>query len=556
MIADRYALDERLGAGGMGDVWGGTDLRTGTPVAVKLIKEDLQEEPEIRVRFHREASIAAGLAHPNIVTIHDVGEDDGILYLVMERLAGPDLLTLVRTNGALPFDAAVDYLGQAAAGLAAAHAAGVVHKDVKPENLMLDGHGVLKILDFGIARVNDATEHTASRTIGSYLYWAPERLDGQPATALSDLYSLGCVAMTLLTTKPPFTGEPARIMGGHLYEAPARVRDRRPDVPPALDELTASLLAKRAQDRWPQTAQEVVRWTETHPHGIGPLMEATILRPWNASSQSPGADDTRRPPGFAGDTMLRPPPVSASPQPTPAPSARSRTRWVPAVLGVAAVALIAGGVVVVPQLLRASEATAGPGPRAAASVSPVPGPEGAASGPAALEPPVVTSVPTPVALAPVAIPTQAPTLPPATVTQAPPPTTKAAPAATQAPVTITQAPVTVTRAPTTTAARPRTPTLAVAKGAAGNNAWCISPQCRAVVVSGGGFAPNTTYLISYHATGGTCPAHGSSTSNPKSTSGADGSLRASNYYYDCAGATVWVTIADATQTVTSNKVTW
>lgn len=552
MIADRYALDLRLGAGGMGDVWGGVDLRNGMPVAVKLIKEDLQEEPDIRVRFHREASIAASLTHRNIVTIHDVGEDDGILYLVMERLAGPDLLTLVRTTGPLPIETAINYLGQAAAGLAAAHAAGVVHKDIKPENLMLDGHGVLKILDFGIARVSDATEHTASRTIGSYMYWAPERLDGQPATALSDLYSLGCVAMTMLTTTPPFTGEPARIMGGHLYEAPARASDRRPDVPPALDELTMSLLAKKPQDRWPQTAQEVARWTETYPQGIGPGIEETIRRPWGGASPSPGSDHTRQARGSQAETLLRRPPASVDPEPGPAPRATSRTRWVPAVLGVAAAAVIAGGLVVVPQLVRSSEATPGQGTPVQALPSLAPAPDSASPTPAALEESVAALAPTPAVPAPVtSIQSPANTSrPPATVTQAPPTTTKAPPPATQAPATTTRAPA------TTAATRPRTATLTVAKGAAGNNAWCISPQCRAVVVSGSGFAPNTTYLISYHASGGTCPAHGSSTSNPKSTSAADGALRASTYYYDCTGATVWVTITDATQTITSNKVAW
>ena len=595
LIAGRYELDERLGSGGMGDVWGGVDLQSGTPVAVKLIKEDLQEEPQIRDRFHREAKIAASLEHPNIVTILDVGEDDGVLYLVMERLSGPDLHTLVRTAGPLPIETAVDYIGQTAAGLAAAHAASIVHKDIKPENLMLDGQGTLKILDFGIARVSDATEHTASRTIGSFKYWAPERLDGRPATALSDLYSLGCVAMTLLTKSPPFSGEPARVMSGHLNETPERASARRADVPPALDDLTAYLMAKDPQARWPRTAQDVMVWARTHPQGRALEGEGTIQRTWVPTPETLGPERTAPPQSSSSqaDTMLRPPASAAAPPtsaPTPAPRKQRVRPSALIAMGVAAVLMTGGvataGVLAGPRVVQAirasaSQPSASPTPGAAAEAAANPSPSLAAE--AAITPspsPLVQEqlaaapIPDPVIPAPItttrgstgsgnaAVPAgatgqgQAPT----GVTN-PPPVAAPKPVTTQKPVTqkpvTTQKPVVTTKAaqPSTSAPRGQA-TLALSKGSRGNNVWCISSQCRAVVVSGQNFAPNATYLVSYHASGGTCPAHGTSASNPKATTDSAGKLRVSNYYYDCAGASVWVTVNLSGQTISSNTVAW
>ena len=228
-------------------------------MAVKLIQLASQADETARARFTREAQAAAGLVHPNIVTVHDFGVDDGIAYMVMEYLPGPDLATLVRAGGALPVDRALDYLEQAAAGLAAAHLRGILHRDVKPANLMLSEIGTVKVLDFGIAALADRSEQltATSQLIGTLSYLAPERSMGSPATVQSDLYALGCVAVTLLTGRPPFEGTTGQIIFKHLNESVPQLGSRRPDLPASLDGLIGSLLAKDPSRR-PSSAEDVV----------------------------------------------------------------------------------------------------------------------------------------------------------------------------------------------------------------------------------------------------------------------------------------------------------
>mgnify|MGYP003382240940 CR=1 FL=1 len=285
----------------MGSVWLSEDLTLKRTVAVKLIQLASQADEKAQARFTREAQAAAGLVHPNIVTVHDFGVDDGIAFMVMEHLPGPDLATLVRRSGPLPLDQALDYLEQAAAGLAAAHARGILHRDVKPANLMLTSFGTLKMLDFGIAALADHSQNltATSQLIGTLSYLAPERSMGSPASVQSDLYALGCVAVTLLTGKPPFEGTTGQILLKHINEPPARLSLSRPDLPAELDGLIDNLLAKDPALR-PRSAEDVIDTLRAIHRGLAPIdpAEAGLSAPLHVAS-------TKSVPVPVGDTVRR-----------------------------------------------------------------------------------------------------------------------------------------------------------------------------------------------------------------------------------------------------------
>jgi hypothetical protein len=258
-LTGRYALQTLLGSGGMGEVWRGVDEQLDRPVAVKVLREHLAD-PELAGRFRREARIAARLQHPGITVIHDVGSDDGQLFIVMELLHGRDLAAmLAEAPAGLPIEATVWLIIQAAEALQAAHTGHIVHRDLKPANLFVVTGGQLKICDFGIARVVDATDLTATgQALGTPAYMSPEQCQGQQVDERSDLYSLGCVLYALLTGKPPFGGgQPLAIMYQHINAAPTAPRAIRPDVPPELDHLVLELLAKDPAHR-PADAGHVI----------------------------------------------------------------------------------------------------------------------------------------------------------------------------------------------------------------------------------------------------------------------------------------------------------
>jgi len=260
VLAGRYRLVARLGRGGFGEVWRAADPLLGRDVAVKTLTFAPRDQVGVK-RFAREARALARLNHPNVVGVYDSGLDDATGYLVMPLLAGPSLATLLAETGPLPLEEALDYAKQAAAGLEAAHEAGLVHRDVSPANLILDGAGTLKLVDFGVARFADAsTVLTATGTVfATPGYVSPEQAAGHPADARSDLYALGCVLYALLAGEPPFTAEhPIGVVQHHLTSPPPSLGARRADVPAALDELLSALLAKEPRHR-PQTAREVAQ---------------------------------------------------------------------------------------------------------------------------------------------------------------------------------------------------------------------------------------------------------------------------------------------------------
>jgi hypothetical protein len=260
-LAGRYRLGALLGRGGMGEVWEGTDTKLRRTVAIKVIM-GLSVDPILLQRFQREAIIAAGLQHPGIAVVHDAGQHQGHPFMVMEFLRGQDLSAVLATAPAgLPVGEVVSLTIQAAQALSAAHAHGVVHRDVKPANLFLLSGGQLKVCDFGLARLADAASGLTSTgyVFGTPAYMSPEQWRGEQAGALSDLYSLGCVLYALLTGEPPFPAHqrPHALMHQHLDVIPPGPRTLRAAVPPDLDELTQELLAKDAPGR-PASADLVV----------------------------------------------------------------------------------------------------------------------------------------------------------------------------------------------------------------------------------------------------------------------------------------------------------
>ncbi|MFE6199928.1 serine/threonine-protein kinase [Streptomyces sp. NPDC057838] len=262
LLAGRYRLDVEIGRGGMGEVWRAYDETLARAVAVKLLLPQ-DTDATAASRFRLEAQTAGRLNHPNLVGVLDFGEYDNRLYLVMELVEGDSLAGVLAASGALPAGRVADLAAQAAAGLAAAHAQGIVHRDIKPANLLLDVHGTLKIGDFGIARFLDdpgAALTATGQIVGTGLYLAPERALGQPAGPASDMYSLGCVLYQLLSGRPPFQADTAvALLHQHLDAAPVPPRELGvAGLPPAFENYLLGLLAKHPEDR--PSAQQAAEW--------------------------------------------------------------------------------------------------------------------------------------------------------------------------------------------------------------------------------------------------------------------------------------------------------
>jgi serine/threonine protein kinase len=263
VLAGRYELATPLGRGGMGQVWEGTDRQLGRRVAVKLLTNEqiaARSDPsELVRRFAREASLTAGLQHPGVPAVHDAGAYDGGLFLVMELIEGYTLADLVAEQGPLPIGWAAAIAAQVCGVLAIAHERGLVHRDIKPQNLMLTRDGTVKVLDFGVATVLDAAGvPRITRTgepVGTPAYMAPEQLRGERATPRTDLYALGCVLYELLAGQPVFTATTQHALSyKHLEENPEPLR--RGDLPLEVDSLVRHLLTKEPAQR-PANAREV-----------------------------------------------------------------------------------------------------------------------------------------------------------------------------------------------------------------------------------------------------------------------------------------------------------
>jgi serine/threonine protein kinase len=278
-IADRYELCTPIGHGAMGEVWECTDLRLKRQVALKFIRPELlgsgDERQRVVRRFQREAAALAGVDHPHVATVHDAGEWKAVQYLVMQLVSGvATVADLVAEHGPLTVGATAAAGAQIAAGLSAVHAAGLVHRDLKPQNIMVAPDGILKIIDFGLVAVPGATPTrltAVGEDIGAPDYRAPEQ-EGGPCSHVdhrADLYSLGCVLHFMLTEKPPFTAPtPALVMLAHRNSAPPTFTSRL-DVPPELENLVVRLLAKKPHER-PADAASVYSLLARHVPSSAP----------------------------------------------------------------------------------------------------------------------------------------------------------------------------------------------------------------------------------------------------------------------------------------------
>ena len=245
-LAGRYRRESRIAAGGMGEVWRAHDLLLDRPVAVKLLRPDHVGEQD-RERFRAEARHAAGLSHPGIASVYDYGEQDGAAWLVMELVEGEPLSDVLR-RGPLDVATALSVVGQAGLALEAAHAAGVVHRDVKPGNLLVTPDGTVKVTDFGIAHAGGSTPLADSGTVvGTVYYLSPEQVRGEVVTGASDVYALGVVAYECLTGRRPFDGgDPDAIADAHLHDPPPPLPT---ELPERVRDLVLAALAKDPADR-------------------------------------------------------------------------------------------------------------------------------------------------------------------------------------------------------------------------------------------------------------------------------------------------------------------
>lgn len=248
-----YELRSLLGKGGMGEVYEAYDTVKDRVVAVKLLPEELAKDPVYQVRFRRESQAAARLAEPHIIPIHDWGVIDGVLFIDMRLVPGVDLRSILRGQGPMSAERALGIVEQIAAALDAAHADGLVHRDVKPANILVTDADFAYLADFGIAHTEgDSTVTQVGMAVGSYIYMAPERFDVGTVTGRADIYSLACVLHECLTGATPFpAGSMNVLIRSHLTEPPPRPSVQRPGVPPGLDEVIARGMAKDPGDRFP-----------------------------------------------------------------------------------------------------------------------------------------------------------------------------------------------------------------------------------------------------------------------------------------------------------------
>jgi eukaryotic-like serine/threonine-protein kinase len=292
----RYRVTETIGSGGMADVYKAVDEVLGRTVAIKVLNRHYSADPEFVARFRQEAQAAANLSSPNIVNMYDWGkEGEDTYYIVMEYVAGTDLKELIRRNGPVDPYRAAEYCAQVAAALSVAHGYGIIHRDIKPQNIVLMADGTIKVMDFGIARaVNTLATQTGS-VLGTAQYISPEQAQGRDLTPATDLYSLGIVAYELVTGRVPFEGDaPVAIALKQVNDQPVSPRQLNPDVPPAFEAVILKAMSKDPAQRYLSAEQ----------------MRADLLRVAEgrapAAAVPAGVDDTSVMPAVAATAARKP----------------------------------------------------------------------------------------------------------------------------------------------------------------------------------------------------------------------------------------------------------
>ena len=261
LLNKRYELLETLGKGGMAIVYRARDLMLERQVAIKVLREETSRDPAFQIRFRQEAKAAANLSHPNIVTVHDFGLDNGRLFLVMEYIPGTDLKALINQHGQFIPEEAVPLLIQACAGIGYAHRAGLVHCDVKPQNMLVTPDMRLKVTDFGIARALATIQPDEQSDVvwGSPQYYAPEQASGSAPSPASDVYSLGVILYEMLTGNLPFRASSvSELARQHIEDDPTPPSEMIPDISPALEQILVKVLSKEPSQRY-RTADQLGR---------------------------------------------------------------------------------------------------------------------------------------------------------------------------------------------------------------------------------------------------------------------------------------------------------
>ncbi|CAN7144866.1 serine/threonine-protein kinase [Microbacterium sp. LjRoot45] len=341
----RYELESRIAIGGMGEVWEATDHVIGRTVAIKILKDEYMGDPGFLERFRAEARHAALVNHEGIASVFDYGEENGSAFLVMELVPGEALSTILEREGSLSSDKTLDIVAQTASALQAAHAAGLVHRDIKPGNLLITPDGRVKITDFGIARIADQVPLTATgQVMGTVQYLSPEQASGHAASPATDIYSLGIVAYECLAGKRPFTGE------SQVAIAMAQINDAPPPLPATVatpvQNLVMSMIAKKPDDR-PATASAVARAATALRRGD--LAGAAAIVP--AIAGTAAVDDVTQllTGGLGTDQATRLLPSTTpidqpAPVDEPAEQKRKRSPWTwPLIALIALLAIVLGG---------------------------------------------------------------------------------------------------------------------------------------------------------------------------------------------------------------------
>ncbi|MGN6273633.1 MAG: protein kinase domain-containing protein [Protaetiibacter sp.] len=355
----RYQLSSRIAIGGMGEVWQATDLVIGRTVAIKILKDEYLGDPGFLERFRAEARHAALVNHEGIANVFDYGEEDGSAYLVMELVPGEALSTVLEREKVLSTDRVLDIVAQTASALQAAHSAGLVHRDIKPGNLLITPDGRVKITDFGIARIADQVPLTATgQVMGTVQYLSPEQASGHPASPSTDIYSLGIVAYEALAGRRPFTGE------SQVAIAMAQINEAPPDLPVTVSEpvrnLVYSCIAKRPEDR-PATAAHLARAAQALRRGdvAGAAAAVPGVAAGAVALQSASTAATRVMPSAAPGSTT-----------TPIPETRRRSPWMwplIAIVSLLAVALVAIIIVIAVQPNDGKEQPTSPPPKTPSS---------------------------------------------------------------------------------------------------------------------------------------------------------------------------------------------